>query len=130
MSGCRAKRSVQPGSGAKKRVEVRLDVAGTTRVGVVAPRSAEFGRTLEHDEVIDTVESQTDRGAKAAKAASDDCDVSVNHAPGARQRVDLRIVNDGSIPTRPPDSTSPDAPLERAYYAGGGCRRSRLSTSS
>ena len=65
------------------RVQVRGDVAGRARVGVLAPHSADPIRLLEDRELVEAVLLETDAHAHAGEAAADDRD-----ARGAASALD------------------------------------------
>src|SRR5690606_23090793 len=70
------------------RVEVRLDVAGATRIGVVAPGPAHLVGLLEDDEIGAPRFEELDAHAEPAEAGSDDQYVDV---PPPSIRSDLRV---------------------------------------
>ena len=56
----------------RKRVQVRLDVAGAPGIRVVTPGAPDVAGSLQHDEVVDALALQPDGGAKTGEAAADD----------------------------------------------------------
>ena len=63
----------------RERVEVRLDVAGGTRIAVVTPGATQALGLLQHGEVVDARLLEADGHAEAAEAGADDDDVRVAH---------------------------------------------------
>src|SRR5919198_1372549 len=67
------------------RVEMRRDVAGRARVGVVTPGPADLAAPLENEEVVAAVFAQPDGGPQAGEPAADDEHLDVS--PPAAVRV-------------------------------------------
>jgi len=59
----------------RERVDVRLHVAGAPGIVVVAPRAADRGRLLEHDEIRDARLPQANGHPEPGEAGADDGDV-------------------------------------------------------
>ena len=69
----------------RERVQVRRHVAGQARIAVIAPRSAEVIRPVQHDEVVDACLLERDRHADPAESGTDD-DHPVRHGHSLAMR--------------------------------------------
>jgi hypothetical protein len=56
----------------RERIEVALDIARRTRIGVLPPRAADAVGPLDDHDVVDTFAAQSDRCGKTAETGSDD----------------------------------------------------------
>jgi hypothetical protein len=77
----------------RERVHVRLDVAGTPGIGVVAPGTADVVGLLQHHEVVATGSAQRDGHAEAGEPGTDDDHAGLDHAPSCYSESTLPSVD-------------------------------------
>src|SRR5262245_53125416 len=102
---------------------MRFDIAGATRVGVVAPRAAHIVGALQDDEVVDSFVLQTDCGTEPTEPTADDGNACVHGSiipsrvrpPPAltyRRAAPFRLalkINVGRLPCETVDASGPSS---------------------